>query len=1107
LSLLCQCFFLNYSISYCSQVLEETRHYNATADLDGPNSVVMSPDGGTAYVCSTNTDSIVYFNSSHAHSPGVALADQPESSLDILGTVNLLDHHANAKNPTSIAVSPDGLYAYVTARPSNDGVLLHFKRDVSTSDLEYIGSFTNEDLMSDQTESRPLDGPYSVACTEDFVYVVGTSWFSSNYGSLAVFALNTTSGTLAHTQTVYHGDVQSGTTVKMSGAYSVTVYQTNIYVTSDTSAVVSIFEHRGASSEVVYLGATDGNEDMKGPRSLAVAPDGRHVYVACGYSDAIVVLERNTTSGLLNAIGTVAQGSKSNAMQVLTMDFPRAVAVSPSGEKVYVAASKSNAVTSFSRNNVTGALLLLGFRSTAMLDGARHVISSPDGEEVFVASEHSDSLSVFGSRQVCLSCAEGTFQADTGTQECTSCPGGRYQPLTGQSRCEKCPLGTAHDLTGQISLESCQPCQPGEYQDQTGQDSCVVCPTGTFQQYPRQTTAACIDCPGGRFSEQVGSKTVASCSICEAGYSCSLGKKTKCKEGEYCESGTSLPKLCAPGYYCSSPESVELCPSGTYCPSGTVAPSECQPGVTCALPALPELVILPDTLLQRREGELSEFVTYELALSAMPDDDVHVQIRAAEDILLKPACHTYTRNFTLGGAREIQDVTFTRENYNVSQTVEMNIGYDRDAVEGNHHFKVSHVLNSTDPVWLSAFVRSVFVTVIEDTPCVDGAYLIDLPVKDNGLVIRTCQCSEGYYILEEEQDLRFCGSVTQCNGCSEGMMCNKQQQLDEALIEAGYFRASNASTLVVPCPLEGVCVSNGTHGDQLCRNGHSGPLCMTCLVTDAERYVWDDKVCVVCDTSHELTIYLMVAVLGLFCFLVIYCLVRKRKKKGDGGGDGSSGREKKSKLGAALAKMSNGNTEQMLNEMQCKYKILVVFLQIMGKVATSYPIALPAAFLTVFSKVDFFAFLDIGFLPFNCIFNSNFHDVLVMVTLLPFAFTLLVFIVFLVQRRRLQNTDDYDAKVHTLQSSSMRVVILFWYTMFPVVTKTIFQTWAYDYSLQSEPTDGGGGSYLRQDYSIERMDPEHRWYSGYAGLMAFVYCIGFPGISFLALRMHHKVTD
>jgi hypothetical protein len=67
--------------------------------------------------------------------------------------------------------------------------------------------------------------------------------------------------------------------------------------------------------------------------------------------------------------------------------------------------------------------------------------------------------------------------------------------------------------------------------------------------------------------------------------------------------------------------------------------------------------------------------------------------------------------------------------------------------------------------------------------------------------------------------------------------------------------------------------------------------------------------------------------------------------------------------------------------------------------------------------------------------------------------------------------------------------------VFPIISTTIFQTFAYDTRL------GKDEQYLKADYTIMRDDEDHQWYILYSSVMAFLYCAGLP---IFALRVLDK---
>ena len=121
--------------------------------------------------------------------------------------------------------------------------------------------------------------------------------------------------------------------------------------------------------------------------SVAVSPDGGHVYVAAGTGDALVAFSRDAGTGELTQIQTVLD----NTDGVDGLDTVGSVTVSPDGVHVYTASTRDSAVAAFSRNPGTGLLTFVeaefeGVGGVQGLEAAHMVTVSPDGAHVYVAS-------------------------------------------------------------------------------------------------------------------------------------------------------------------------------------------------------------------------------------------------------------------------------------------------------------------------------------------------------------------------------------------------------------------------------------------------------------------------------------------------------------------------------------------------------------------------------------------------------------------------------------------------------------------------------------------------------------------------------------------------
>ena len=288
------------------------------------------------------------------------------------------------------------------------------------------------------------------------------------------------------------------------------------------------------------------------------------------------------------------------------------------------------------------------------------------------------------------------------------------------------------------------------------------------------------------------------------------------------------------------------------------------------MPASPELVLRPD-LFDVLESEVvgaGGRVTYEMSLSALPSDVVTVTV--AVDVR-KVHCYKYDDKFTL-----LQRVfEFLPSNWNRSQTVVVEIGrLEAAAYEGTSSASFRHSIESADENWKTAFTRSVSITLQDDSPCVEGAQKFETGS------IRKCGCNEGTFV--NGTDPNFCNSVTRCEGCPAGMLCGRQQILEEAKLTKNVFRVSNSSTHVVECPLPDICIGNKTAGDGLCRLGHEGPLCMICTIGESERFAWSGGSCVNCKGNIENNMYAFLSLVGLLLAVPLVRIFSPRRRRRGG---------------------------------------------------------------------------------------------------------------------------------------------------------------------------------------------------------------------------------
>jgi len=141
---------------------------------------------------------------------------------------------------------------------------------------------------------------------------------------------------------------------------------------------------------------SDGVEGLFGARSAAVSPDGKNVYVASEFANALVVFDRAPATGQLRFVETHRNG----AHGVDGLGDAREVVVSPEGTHVYVAAAGDSALVVFARDVTNGRLTVAQVQREGLPGegpdyGPVGLALSPDGGSVYAAGVSQNAVGVF----------------------------------------------------------------------------------------------------------------------------------------------------------------------------------------------------------------------------------------------------------------------------------------------------------------------------------------------------------------------------------------------------------------------------------------------------------------------------------------------------------------------------------------------------------------------------------------------------------------------------------------------------------------------------------------------------------------------------------------
>jgi DNA-binding beta-propeller fold protein YncE len=301
-------------------VEEQVNGVGGVDGLDGTAGATVSPDGLHVYVAGGYDDAVAVF----ARDAGSGALTFVEAEFDGVGGVDGLD------SAEGLAVSPDGLHVYVTG--AIDDAVAVFARDAGSGALTFV-----EAVFDGVGGVDWLDRAHAVAVSPDGLHVYVTAWFDD---AVVAFTRDAGSGALTFVEAKRDG---VGGVDGLNGARSVTVSPDglHVYVTSGEgfdSAVVAFTRDAGSGAltfvEAVFDGdgGVGGVDGLNGARSVAVSPDGLHVYVASEFDDAVAAFTRDAVSGALSFV----EEKRNGGVGVGQLNGAHTAAVSPDGAHVYV---------------------------------------------------------------------------------------------------------------------------------------------------------------------------------------------------------------------------------------------------------------------------------------------------------------------------------------------------------------------------------------------------------------------------------------------------------------------------------------------------------------------------------------------------------------------------------------------------------------------------------------------------------------------------------------------------------------------------------------------------------------------------------------------------
>lgn len=277
--------------------------------------------------------------------------------------------------PHSVTVNPSGKFAYVVndgAIEVTGGSIFVYALDSTTGTLTLTGNgvlFGTSDCPSCVT-------PYSLAVHPSgrFAYVAHEGGFFPTF--ISMFSIDATTGAFTSIGAISAGGRAEAVTVDPTGNF---VYVVNEIDPGGLPGNVSAFSINTTTGALTSIGTIPAGTD---PTSVAVDPTGKFAYVTNSGSNNVSIYTINTTTGALTSVGQISADIN-----------PSFVAVDPTGKFAYVTNSGANDVSMYTIDSTTGTLAPIG--TIAAESSPTSIAVHPSGKFVYVTNSGSNSVSIY----------------------------------------------------------------------------------------------------------------------------------------------------------------------------------------------------------------------------------------------------------------------------------------------------------------------------------------------------------------------------------------------------------------------------------------------------------------------------------------------------------------------------------------------------------------------------------------------------------------------------------------------------------------------------------------------------------------------------------------
>jgi DNA-binding beta-propeller fold protein YncE len=401
--------------------------------MHGVGSIVFSADGENAYAAAQDADSVLIFNR-NVETGALKQKSNPHGCVSNAGHAGQCVNGRELDGAETVAISPDGANVYIASRIDN-GVAVFDRDPANGRLTQKPGtagciSVVGAGPPDNCADGTALDGASKVAVSPDGanVYVA-----SRHADAVAVFDRDPVTGALtekAGTAACISEDGSGGECVDGAGldqpiGVIASPDGNSVYVASADSGAVAVFDRNPNSGALTQLPGTAGciSEDgsggacsdgrgLGGVGGVEVSEDGHNVYAAAVDSNAITTFDRDPGTGALTqkagTAGCISRAGADGCASGRGLAGTRSVVASADGRSAYGASLNGDGVTIFDRDPGTGILTqpaprhgcineegVNGCADGYMLDGAERVAVAPGGAYVYAAVAYSDAIVSF----------------------------------------------------------------------------------------------------------------------------------------------------------------------------------------------------------------------------------------------------------------------------------------------------------------------------------------------------------------------------------------------------------------------------------------------------------------------------------------------------------------------------------------------------------------------------------------------------------------------------------------------------------------------------------------------------------------------------------------